>query len=330
MVVVNWNGGEKLLACLESLFSQRFRDFEVILVDNGSQDGSIEKVKKLYKDKVAIIENEANLGFAKGCNQGIRASSGPWVGLINNDVVADPRWLLEFLRRGQGRPDTGMVASRVLHHDDRDRLDSIGVGLYPDGMSRAMLRGKRDSGRFDSRSVIIPSGAACLLRREMLDDIGLFSEDFFAYADDTDLALRGQIAGWKCVFAPAAVAYHHYSSTAGPYSAMKIFHAERNRIWVMIRFYPVTMILKSGFYSFLRYCAVLYYMSRPGTVTRGKSGIKLFGAVIAVVGAYLSAIRGVRAQWRERKTINKGGSKSFAQMRAWLKEFKLDLETLSS
>ncbi len=342
VVVLNWNGGDKLIACLESLFLQKISKpegaegaeghggFEVILVDNASDDGSLERVRKRYGDRVRIIENKSNLGFAVGCNQGISASQSPWIALINNDAVADPRWLLELLRKGKGRPDVGMVATRILRHDNRDLLDSIGVGLYPDGMSRALHRGEKDSARFrDGYPVLIPSGAACLLRREMLNAQGCFPEDFFIYSDDTDLAIRGQLAGWKCVFAPKAVVYHHYSAAVGPASRMKIFYVERNRIWVLLKFYPLSMILISGVYTLIRYLAVIYYLFRTPRDHAGRPGPGILDASFALISAYLSAIRGISRQWMNRKKFGPGATNSYELWRKWLKDFRLDLKTIS-
>jgi GT2 family glycosyltransferase len=210
-----------------------------------------------------------------------------------------------------------------------------------------MFRGQRDKGlgasgqenlEDEDYAVIIPSGAACLLRRDMVDEVGLFSEDFFAYADDTDLALRAQLAGWCCVLARGAVAYHHYSSTAGAYSSMKIFYAERNRIWILIKFFPLSMIIKSWYYTLVRYLAVIYYLfrDRKSRDRRARPGFSITGSLTAVIKAYFSAAKGISRQCAERKKLCTSARARGRLFSEWLKpgtssgKFRLDLKSLSS
>ena len=338
VVVLNWNRAELLLECLESLAAQRFRDFEVIVVDQGSRDGSAAQVQARFGEAVRLIENPDNLGFAEGCNLGIRAASGRWIALLNNDAAADPLWLEELVKAGRSRPRIGLVACRILGRLERDRIDNVGVAVYPDGMNRGRAHGERDGGLYEEGfPVFLPSGCACLLRREMLEETGLFDQSFFAYSEDTDLALRGRLLGWECGFAPRAAVYHRYSATAGKVSSLKVFYAERNRIWLLLRYFPAWNLVFSPAWTLLRYLALVrpaWKMWRsPGLQPWGRAsgpGESMLKLASALLRAYASALAGFprqwawRRQWQARRRVNRW---TLAQ---WLKENRITLAELSA
>ena len=334
VVVLNWNRAGLLLECLESLLAQRFRDFEVIVVDQGSSDGSADAVRRRFGERVRLIQNETNLGFAEGCNVGIRESRGRWIALLNNDAYADPRWLEEMVRHGRSRPRIGMVACRILRRLERDRIDNVGVAVYPDGMNRGRGRGERDAGLYEEgHEVFLPSGCACLLDREMLREAGLFDQDFFAYSEDTDLGIRGRLLGWRCAFAPRAAVYHQYSSTAGKMSAFKLFHAERNRIWILLRYLPRLYLALSPVYTLARYLALIpaafgLLAARSPNPEKGADGLSaLFIALLRAYGSGLAALGrqwAWRRQWQTRRRVSAG---TFSH---WLKQYRISLTELSS
>jgi len=149
---------------------------------------------------------------------------------------------------------TGKVASKVLLDKDTRRIDSVDMLIYPDGIGRQKGRGEIDRGQYYSEEdVLYPSGWEALYWRTMLDDIGLFDEDFFAYCEDTDLSLRGRRSGWQDVLALTAVVYDKYSSSGGKYSTFKASQVERNRIWGAVKNFPVAWLLRSPYYSLNRY-----------------------------------------------------------------------------
>jgi len=334
VVVLNWNRAELLLECLESLFIQRFREFEVIVVDQGSRDGSVEAVRRRFGERARLLRNETNLGFAEGCNVGIRMSQGRWIALLNNDAVADPRWLEEMVKAGKSRPGIGMVACRILSRRERDRIDNVGVAVYPDGMNRGRGRGERDAGLYEEGyEVFLPSGCACLLSREMLLETGLFDRDFFAYSEDTDLALRGRLLGWRCVFAPRAAVYHHYSSTAGKVSAFKVFHAERNRIWILLRYLPPAYVALSPAYTLARYlflapAAFKLLAARSPNTEKGAEGVTAL--LNALLRAYRSGLARIPWQWAWRKQWQSRRRMSAWTLSRWLKQYRISLAELSS
>jgi len=251
VIIVNWNGKYLLLDCLDSLFNQTFRDFEVILVDNGSTDGSIRYVEEEFP-MIKIIHNEKNLGFAEANNQGIMVSRGEYIALLNNDTRPKRNWLAELVRVADENPRFGMFASKILLPSGK--IDSAGCLLYPDGIGICRGRWQENRGQYDQiETVVFPSGCAAFYRRQMLDQIGPFDERFFMYCEDTDLGLRARAAGWGCLYIPTAVVTHLYSQSSSAYSLKKAFYVERNRIWVMMKNFSFAQIVSSVPYTLIRY-----------------------------------------------------------------------------
>lgn len=263
-VVVNWNGADCLDACLGSLLAQTWPVLEIVVVENGSTDGSRELLRARYGRHVTVIESPVNLGFAAGNNLGIRAAKGAYLALLNNDAVARPEWIAALVSAAEADARVGMCASKVLVLGADGVIDSAGLLLSADGIGRGRGRLERDGEAYSrAEEALIPSACAALYRRAMLDEIGLFDEDFFAYCEDSDLGLRGRLAGWTCRYVPDAVVHHAYSRSTAPYSAFKAFHVERNRCWVVLKCFPVTAILAS-----LPYTVARYALQAWGAVTR--------------------------------------------------------------
>lgn len=254
IIIVNWNGLIHLPDCLDSLAAQSFRDFEVVLVDNGSEDGSVEFVRDHYP-WVKIIPLPKNTGFASGNNRGLEHSTGAYIVTLNNDTQADPDWLDTLVTVANGHPQAGMVGSRICSFSDPDIIDSIGMGICRDGMSRGRFRNKRWSELRlrDVEEILFPSACVALYKRTMIEETGFFDDDFFAYAEDSDLGLRGRLAEWEAVAATQAVVYHKYSQTGGILSPFKVYLVERNHYWVVWKNFPVSRLLALPFYSFWRY-----------------------------------------------------------------------------
>ena len=248
MVVVNWNRRDLLRACLQSLSAQAGVTPEIIVVDNGSTDGSAELVASQFP-QIRLIRNSTNLGFCAANNQGIAAANGEWIALLNNDAEADPNWLAEMLRVCRDRPDVGMVASKILVFADPRRIDKVGLVIWLDGQNRGRGTGALDHGQFDKvEEVLCPDGCAALYRNKMLQEIGGFDEDLFAYADDAELGLRARIAGWKCLYSPGAVVRHHRGATLGVGSVRRLHLIERNRVLLAVKLFPWSLLRLNGYY----------------------------------------------------------------------------------
>ncbi len=272
VVVVNYNGLRFLRKCLDSLLAQTYKNVEIILVDNCSTDGSTSFIKANYPS-VRLIENEANLGFSQGNNIGIRSSSGELIAALNNDTEATSQWLEALVKAAESHDDVGMCASKMLFMKRPGIIDSTGVCISRSGAcwDRGMF--ERDSGQYVFGEVFGPCAGAALYKKKMLDETGLFDEDFFAYMEDVDLAFRGRLAGWKCMYVPEAVVYHFHGGTAGYGSEFTIYYGNRNIIWNAIKNYPMSLLLTALPFIICRNLAVIPYYAVRGhgvTILRSK------------------------------------------------------------
>jgi hypothetical protein len=215
VVIPNWNGKRFLSACVDSLARQTYRQVETIVVDNGSSDGSVELLESCYP-QVRLIRFERNTGFSFAVNAGVRAANGEYVALLNNDAVAEDNWLTELVKVMTQYPWLGSVACKMLAFHDPTLIDGAGDGYRRGGLAGRIGHGEIDTGQFDAPRLILgPCGGAALYRRSMLDEIGLFDEEYFAYLEDVDIALRAQSRGYKCMYAPTAIVRHIGCGTTG-------------------------------------------------------------------------------------------------------------------
>ena len=176
----------------------------------------------------------------------------------------------------------------------------------------------------------VPSGCAALYRRDMLEEVGLFDEDFFAYGDDTDLGLKGRLAGWKCLYVPKAIVHHRYSQSSSSYSALKAFYVERNRVWIAVKYFPLSNLLESPFYTFLRFLlqgyGALAGRGAAGRFSEQYSPLKLLQVLLK---AYLSAVKGLPKMWKKRKEIKRWTRVSENEIRGWFHRFGMTAREIS-
>jgi len=244
VIVLNWNGKQHLGACLESLRRQTYRDFEVILVDNGSTDDSVAYVRREFP-WVRLLALENNVRFCAGNNAGIRASLSLFVALLNNDTEAETNWLAELMTAAEAIPEAGSFASQILMFDDRQAIDSAGNEYAANGA--AAKRGHLSkAGSFDKPMPVFGACAgAALYRRSMLDDVGLLDEDFAMIFEDVDLGFRAQLAGYACVYVPTARVYHKVNATIGRYSRDYVYYGQRNIELVYFKNMPTRLLIRS-------------------------------------------------------------------------------------
>ena len=331
VIIVNWNGKDYLKACLDSLKPQSYPNFEVIVVDNGSNDGSVEFLNQHYLPFVKVIVNRENLGFSGGNNAGIHAAKGKYILLLNNDTEADDRWIEELINEAEKDRTVGMCASKIYSFYHRNIIDVAGHLLYRDGLNRGRGRLDEDVGQYDVvEEVFFPSGCAALYRKEMLDKIGLFDETFFAYGDDTDIGLRGRVAGWKCIYVPTAIVYHRYSGSTSAYSPQKAFWVERNRVWILIKYFPISMILTSPFYTLIRFIFQAYgAITNKGAAGRFVDEYSCRILLMVIMRAYVSAIRHIPEMWTKRKKIKKIAKAGRKEFTMWFRHFGIGVRELS-
>jgi GT2 family glycosyltransferase len=246
VVIPNWNGRELLNRCLASLREQSFEDFDTIVVDNGSADGSVELVTRSFPE-VRVLSLGENLGFSAAANAGIRASRSEYVTLLNNDTEAVPGWLGVLVAAADSHPEAGSFASKLVSLHDRRTLDGAGDTLRRSGLPYRLGHGERDLGQYEEPAYVFGAcAAAALYRRGMLDEIGLFDEDFFAYCEDGDLSFRAQLAGYRCLYVPEAVVYHAGSaSSGGKRSAFATRLGTRNGLSLLVKNLPGPLLMRS-------------------------------------------------------------------------------------
>jgi GT2 family glycosyltransferase len=251
-----------------------------------------------------VIENTSNAGFGRAINQGLRASSSPYLATLNDDAVAHPEWLAELVAALDARPDAGMCASQVRLFGE-PRLDSAGMQVARDGSSKQRGHGRLPEDFPVVEEVLLPSGSSALYRRSMLEDIGGFDDDFFLYCEDTDLGLRARWAGWKCLYVPHAVVEHHYSHSAGRASPVKAYYVERNRLFVLVKNFPGRMLLAAPFVALTRYLWHAWYIFKgQGSAARfraeGNAGPRM---VWYVIRAHAALLGNLGRLWRQRRQI---------------------------
>lgn len=288
VIILNFNGKRYLEKCLSSLESQTYRDFEVIVVDNASSDGSVDYLKAGFP-LVRIVENKKNLGFAGGTNSGIRRAEGEYILTLNNDTQVDRRFLECLAEPMQSDKSVGVCASKMLLPDGR--INSAGICLSRSGAAWDRGMFEQDHGQYDCQQEVFGACAgAALYRKEMLDEIGLFDEDFFLYMEDVDLAFRAKLAGWKCVYVPEAVVYHHHGGTAGFGSDLAVYYGNRNVIWYAVKGFPTGLLLTSLPWIVGRNLAVIPYYA-------------LRGQGMTILRSKMDALRGLPMMLKKRKSI---------------------------
>lgn len=336
MVVVTWNRRDLLRSCLQSLTKQRVEQpFDVVVVDNGSEDGSLEMLNREFSEveafRLKLIRNEENRGFCAANNQGFAASNTSLVALLNNDAEAEPEWLTSLTSAFEDRPGVGMAASKILVYEDPKRIDKAGHLIYPDGQNRGRGSGELDHGQYDRvEEVLWPDGCAAMYRREMLDKIGGFDEDFFAYADDAELGLRARIAGWTCIYIPAAVVRHHRGATLGLRSGRRLELIERNRVLLAAKLFPWSLLWVNGAFYLARLAAGLWAAARhKGEVGRYPGWRGKLGVVLALMKGDLQALTMLPRMLRKRRHVNQLRKLSPREVRKLILQHRIPLKQLT-
>jgi GT2 family glycosyltransferase len=290
VIVVNWNGRQHLQPCLDALAAQQGVDFETLVVDNGSTDGSADLVRARFPS-VRVVALADNRGFAGGNNAGAREARGRHLVFLNNDTVVEAGWLAA-LRRAADEPGFPLVTSRVVYMHDPTLIDSAGDGVLQWGAAFKRFHGTRASEAVRSGEVFGVCGAACLVPKAVFDELGGFDEAFFVSHEDVDLSYRARLLGYRCRYAADAVVRHHGSATLGRTSAFAVFHGQRNLEWVYLKNSPLSILLRSMPGHLLYTAAAAGYFARMG----------LLGAFLR---AKLAAMAGVPRVLRQRAVVQR-------------------------
>jgi GT2 family glycosyltransferase len=304
VIVLNWNGQHLLEPCLQSLRWQTGQDVEVIVVDNGSTDGSPAFVRSRFPD-VRLVELTENVGFAAGNNRGVEVARGENILFLNNDTEVHPEMVSALLRAIEtAPPEVGAWAVRMMRWDNRRVIDNCGCGYSAFGSGFTLNAGKPEAdGIAETDALFGPSGGAGCYRKAVLDDIGLFDEEFFYNNEDVDLSFRHQLAGYRCVFVPDAVVYHRGSATGGASSDLTVYHIQRNKEWVYFKNMPTRLLWKYLPLHLVYGLAWIAYWS-----SRGKAGV--------VLRAKWDALRGWRSVRGKRRDIQSARRRSWQEIEA--------------
>ena len=228
-IVVNWNGKDVLLDCLESLSNQDYQNLEIIVSDNGSEDGSIEAIKQDYP-QVLLLENGKNLGFGPAVNKGLEIASGDYFIFLNNDLYLKANSLRELANMLDAKHDTGAAIPKILYYEKRNIINSFGVLVHYTSICCPHLVDQTDPKNLESLETAC--GGIFMFRREIYESVGSFDPDLFLYHEDHDLSWRIRLYGWKLRTNPKAEIYHHYHFNKGVF---KYYSSEKNRLYLLLK-----------------------------------------------------------------------------------------------
>lgn len=319
VVIPTLTAGSALVECLASLVRQKRRDFEIVVVDNSGSHLAREAEAERFGAR--IVEPERNIGFGAAINLGFRESRAPFLATLNDDAEAHSGWLDALLEAADSRPDAGMFASQVRLADGGCRLDSAGLLVAGDGSSkqRGHLEAPEQFG--NPADVLCPSASAALYRRAMLEEIGLFDEDFFLYCEDTDLGLRARWAGWNCQYVPEAVVDHEYSRSAGAASPLKAYCVERNRLYVLLKNFPAGLLLRAPFTTLARYfwhlVSVVEDRGSAARFRRERHGVLELAFIVA--RAHCAVLFRAGRLWKKRREVRRKARLTPREFRGLLK-----------
>ena len=248
IIIVNWNSKENLEECLESLFKISYKTYEVIMVDNGSTDDSVEFVKNNFP-KVVIVRSKTNLGFAGGNNLGFKECRGKYILFLNNDTIVTKNFLSKLVKFMEKKADVGIVQPKILFHRSgtylHHKINSIGSFLLPSGFLYHLSYGKEDKSRDNSYEIFSAYGACFLARKKIIDKLGLFDDDYFAYFEETDLSHRVWLSGSKVMIDPSALIYHKGARTSVRLPTAFIqYHSFKNRLQTYLKNFSAINLLK--------------------------------------------------------------------------------------
>jgi GT2 family glycosyltransferase len=291
IVIVTWNGRQYLDACLRAAEAQQGVRVEIIVVDNGSTDGSAEFVRARFP-RVRVVELTQNRGFAGGNNVGAQTARGEFIAFLNNDTVAEKGWL-RALRSGIDM-STGfaLATSRIVYMHDPRVIDSAGDGLLRWGGAFKRHHGQSVDLAGATVEVFGVCGAACLMPKSVFDEVGGFDDAFFASHEDVDLSYRARLRGYRCRYVPDAIVRHHGSATLGTVTARSVFHGQRNLEWMYLKNTPASLLVRTlpGHLAYAAAAAV--HFSR-------------LGLFLPFARAKVAALRGLPRVLQERRRIQR-------------------------
>jgi GT2 family glycosyltransferase len=304
VIIVNWNSGELLARCLASVKAQTLPPREVVVVDNGSTDGSASGVEQIYPG-VRVLRLPTNVGFASANNAAAAAvPDAEWIALLNADAFAEPTWLAELMEATRTRPEFSFFASRLVSASAPDRLDGTGDVYYASGWASRRDHGRRAAATgLEVGEVFAPCAAAALYRKDAFVGAGGFDEAYFCYFEDVDLAFRLRLLGHRCLYVPKSVVQHLGSALTGRHSDFTVYHGHRNLVWTYVKNMPSPLFL-----AYLPQHVLLNLVSFLWFGLRGQGG--------TILKAKWDALKGLPRVWRQRRALQRARRATAGEIRA--------------
>jgi GT2 family glycosyltransferase len=294
LVIICWNSANHLPRCLECVSRQTLRDFEVIIIDNGSTDEATIGLEEKYPKLTLTVERlPSNRGFAAANNLGALLARGKWLVLLNTDVFPEPDWLEELIKAAEANPGMVSFSSRQVQANDPKFLDGTGDAYHVSGLAwRLGLGYPADRYGLASSEIFSPCAAAAMYLRQAFLEVEGFDEDFFSYFEDIDLGFRLQLQGYQSLYVPQAIVHHVGSATFGQRSDFAFYHSHRNLVWTFVKNMPARLFWMHVVQHIIANVIYLLYYTLHG---RGK----------VLLRAKWDAIRGLPMALKKRKVIQK-------------------------
>lgn len=292
LAILNYDGRELLDEALPSVLGQRYQPYEVVVLDNGSSDGSVEHLRERWPE-VRVVALERNVGVTAALNAMVEAADGAeFVGILNNDVELHPDWLARLVDTMRAHPEAASAAGKLLRHADHGTIDRAGDELHWSSACFGRGAGEPDRGQYDrAEEVFSVGGAAALYRTAAFARVGPFDDSFFAYAEDVDWGFRARLAGYGARYDPRATGFHHGGATLGHINDFSLYHLRRNQLWMVLKNYPGRSLARHG-------PAVLLF----NLVAVANAGRRI-GLVLR---AYRDALAGLPRVLSQRRAIQRG------------------------
>jgi GT2 family glycosyltransferase len=332
-LVLNWKGAQVVGDCLRSLLAQDYPALEVLVVDNASPDGSAEMVRREFP-QVRLHVNPQNLGFGGGNNVGIRLAQTPYILMCNNDTRLAPDAVRRLVEALEAEPKAGSATPCIVLAAT-GKVDATGIVVCPDGLALGRGRAEPPEALQEPAEVFYASDCLCLYRRTMLDDLRLpdgelYDEDFFAYADETDMGWRAQRRGWKSLYVPGARVYHHHAASSGSVSPFLARLVERNRVWVAVKNFPLWLLVLGAFWTLYRFFwqgwGALTGRGRAGAMAAERSKWEMLKVLLQ---AYREALAGLPKMWRKRRYILTTGRLGVGRFREIFRRFGISAKDIA-
>ena len=306
VIIVSYHSGDYLDRCLQALAAQTVRPRQVLLIDNASQDGSVEQAERRYP-WLTVIRCPENYGFAAANNRAVAQSAATeWLALLNPDAFPAPNWLAVLQQATQDDPRYALFGCRLLDAADPERLDGVGDSYHASGLAWRRGHGQPAAGRYvQAEEIFAPCAAAALYRRAAFLEAGGFDERFFCYMEDVDLGFRLRLLGYRCGYVPTAIVHHVGSGTTGARSPFTVYHGHRNLVWTYLKNMPAPW-----FWLYLPAHLALNLFSIGWLAGRGQGRIAL--------KAKVDALREWPRVWRQRQQIQQRRRVSGSEIRRML------------